>query len=84
MEKKLRNKVIQILKDDLLIKEEIKDTDNIVDDLGADDLDMLEICMALEEELHIEIPDEDIEEIETVGDLIKVCERKLSEDSTDN
>lgn len=84
MEKKLRNKVIQVLKDDLLIKEEIKDTDNIVDDLGADDLDMLEICMALEEELHIEIPDEDIEEIETVGDLIKVCERKLSEDSDNN
>jgi acyl carrier protein len=84
VEKNLRSKVIQVLKDDLLIKEEIKDTDNIVDDLGADDLDMLEICMALEEELHIEIPDEDIEEIETVGDLIKVCERKLSEDSDNN
>jgi acyl carrier protein len=42
-----------------------------VDDLGADSLDTVELVMALEEEFSIEIPDEDAENITSVGDAIK-------------
>ena len=41
-----------------------------VDDLGADSLDIVELVMALEEELGIAIPDEDAESIKTVGDAV--------------
>ena len=43
-----------------------------IDDLGADSLDIVELIMALEDEYGIEIPDEDAEKIETVGDAIQV------------
>ena len=43
---------------------------SFVDDLGADSLDIVELIMALEEEFDIEIPDEDAEKIQTVGDVV--------------
>ncbi|MGE5528707.1 MAG: acyl carrier protein [Patescibacteria group bacterium] len=43
---------------------------NIVEDLGADSLDVVELVMALEEEFELEIPDEDAEKIKTVGDVV--------------
>lgn len=45
------------------------DTD-IGNDLGADSLDIVEMIMSLEDEFGIQIPDEQIEEIKTVGDLV--------------
>ena len=44
------------------------------DDLGADSLDLFELVMALEEEYDVEIPTEDLEQIATVGDVIKYIE----------
>lgn len=44
---------------------------SFIDDLGADSLDTVELVMALEEEFGIEIPDEDAEKIQTVGDVTK-------------
>lgn len=43
---------------------------HFVDDLGADSLDTVELVMAFEEEFGLEIPDEDAEEMQTVGDAI--------------
>lgn len=43
---------------------------SFVDDLGADSLDIVELVMAFEEEFDIEIPDEDAEKIQTVGDAV--------------
>ena len=43
---------------------------SFVNDLGADSLDTVELVMALEEEFDIEIPDEDAEKIQTVGQAI--------------
>lgn len=40
------------------------------DDLGADSLDLFELVMALEEEYDVEIPTEELEKIDTVGDVI--------------
>ena len=46
------------------------------DDLGADSLDLFELVMALEEEYSIEIPMEDYENLETVGDVVKYLKSK--------
>ena len=46
-----------------------------VDDLGADSLDVVELVMALEEKFEIEIPDEDAENIATVGDVVAYIEK---------
>lgn len=50
-----------------------------IDDLGADSLDIVELIMALEDEYGIEIPDEDAEKLETVGDAITYIEKRLAE-----
>jgi acyl carrier protein len=44
---------------------------SFIDDLGADSLDIVELVMAMEEEFEVEIPDEEAENIKTVGDAIK-------------
>ena len=46
------------------------------DDLGADSLDLFELTMALEEEYDIEIPAEELEEIETVNDVVEYLKAK--------
>ncbi|HME43515.1 MAG TPA: acyl carrier protein [Syntrophorhabdales bacterium] len=51
-----------------------------IDDLGADSLDIVELVMALEDEYGIEIPDEDAEKIETVGDAIKYIEAHMKKE----
>ncbi len=43
----------------------------ILDDLGADSLDVVELVMALEDAFDIEVPDEDVEHIRTIGDVEK-------------
>ena len=52
----------------------ITEESSFKDDLGADSLDLFELVMALEEEFGIEIPTEDLEQIATVGDVIKYVE----------
>ena len=52
-----------------------------IDDLGADSLDTVELIMQFEEEFNIEIPDEDAENITTVGKAVKYIESKLAETS---
>lgn len=48
----------------------------ITDDLGADSLDVVDLVMSLEEEFDIEIPDEEIEAMKTVGDIVHFIETK--------
>lgn len=50
---------------------------SIVDDLGADSLDVVDLIMSLEEEFDVEIPDEDVEGMKTVGDIVKYVEGKI-------
>ncbi len=58
--------------------DEIKEDSKFVEDLGADSLDVVELVMALEEKFGIEIPDEDAEKIQTVGDAVKYIEEHKS------
>ncbi|MBZ2175834.1 acyl carrier protein [Schnuerera sp. xch1] len=50
---------------------------SIMDDLDADSLDAVEIMMALEDEFSVEIPDEDAETFENIGDIVKYVETKI-------
>lgn len=47
---------------------------SITDDLGADSLDVVDLVMSFEDEFGVEIPDEDVENIHTVADIIKYIE----------
>ncbi len=49
---------------------------SFIDDLGADSLDTVELVMAFEEEFDIDIPDEDAEEMRTVGDAVTYIEKQ--------
>ena len=50
---------------------------NIATDLGADSLDVFEILMGLEEEFNITIPDEKVNDIKTVGDLVGFIDAEI-------
>ena len=47
---------------------------SITEDLGADSLDVVDLVMSLEEEFDMEIPDEAVENIKTIGDIVKYIE----------
>lgn len=75
----VQDKITEIIVEQLGVKpEEVTPEASFVDDLGADSLDTVELVMALEEEFGIEIPDEDAEKIQTVGDAIRYIEEKSS------
>jgi len=66
-----------ILVDQLDVDEDAITMDSsIIDDLGADSLDVVDMVMSLEEEFDTEIPDEEIEGMKTVGDIVKFIEAK--------
>ena len=68
-------KVKMILADQLEVEEDAITTDtDIQDDLGADSLDVVDLIMSLEDEFEIEVPDEDIESLRTVGALVSYIE----------
>ena len=56
--------------------EKVTDDASFVDDLGADSLDTVELVMAFEEEFTIDIPDEDAEQLRTVGEAIAYIEKR--------
>ena len=65
-------KVREILVDQLDVDEDAVTMEaSIQNDLGADSLDIVDLVMSLEEEFDCEIPDEEIENIKTVGDIVK-------------
>lgn len=63
-------RVVEIIKDQLNVDMEITEETSFKDDLGADSLDLFELVMAFEEEYGVEIPQEDLEKLTTVGDVI--------------
>lgn len=66
------NKVKAIVVDKLGVdEEEVVDNANFTNDLGADSLDVVELVMEFEKEFDIQIPDDQAEGIDTVGDAIE-------------
>ena len=69
-------KVKSIVADQLDVEEEkVTAEASITEDLGADSLDVVDLVMSIEEEFDIEIPDEAVENIKTVGDIVSYIER---------
>lgn len=74
-------KMKEIIAEQLGIDESEIDLDtSFKEDLGADSLDLFELTMALEEEYDLEIPAEELEEIETIGDVIEYLRSKGIDD----
>ena len=73
----LEDRVTAIIVEQLgATKEELTPGASFIDDLGADSLDIVELVMAMEEEFDIEIPDDDAEKIQTIGDVIRYVKEK--------
>ena len=71
-------KVKMILSSQFDVEEDsITPETNIADDLGADALDVVDMLMSLEDEFDVEIPDEEIERIRTVGELVAYIEENM-------
>ena len=71
-------KVKELIADRLDVedKESISEDSSITDDLGADSLDVVDLVMDIEENFNIEIPEDQVENIKTVGDIVKYIEDK--------
>lgn len=68
----IEERVKTIVVEQLGVKpEQVVPEASLIDDLGADSLDTVELVMALEEEFETEIPDEEAEKIRTVGQIIE-------------
>src|SRR6476660_7556259 len=78
-EKTIEEKVKDIIVEQLGVNpEQVTPQASFIEDLGADSLDIVELVMAFEEEFGVEVPDEDAEKLQTVGDVIKYIEEKSS------
>jgi acyl carrier protein len=68
-------KIREIIMNQLSVDESMVTMDtNLMKDLEADSLDAVEIIMAIEEEFDIEVPDEEAEKFQLVGDLVRYVE----------
>ena len=68
-------KVKAILADQFDAEEDAITADTTIqDDLGADSLDVVDLLMTIEDEIEVEVPDTEIENLKTVGDLVKYIE----------
>ncbi len=76
-EKSIEDKVKDIIVEQLGVNpEQVTPQAKFIEDLGADSLDTVELVMAFEEEFNVEVPDEEAEKLQTVGDVIKYIEDK--------
>ncbi|MDB6135493.1 MAG: acpP [Verrucomicrobiales bacterium] len=78
-EKSVEEKVRDIIVDQLGVNaEQVVSSARFIEDLGADSLDTVELVMAFEEEFSIEVPDEEAEKLQSVGDVVKYVEEHAS------
>ena len=76
-DKSIEEKVKDIIVEQLGVNpEQVTPEASFIEDLGADSLDIVELVMAFEGEFGVEVPDEDAEKLQTVGDVIKYIEER--------
>ena len=74
----LEDRVSELIVEQLgVTQEEIVPEAAFIDDLGADSLDIVELVMAMEETFDIEIPDDDAEKIQTIGDAMSYLKTRV-------
>ena len=75
----MQKKIVDIIANQLGVDKEMVTAEaNVVDDLGADSLDVVELVMALEEAFDLEIPDDEAEKIRTVKDIFDYLTKTVS------
>ena len=77
VEDKVRDIIVEQLG---VAPEEVVPEASFIDDLGADSLDIVELVMAIEEEFSLEIPDDDAEKLQSIGDAISYVEERTTKD----
>jgi len=78
-DKSIEEKVKDIIVEQLGVNpEQVTPQASFIEDLGADSLDTVELVMAFEEEFNVEVPDEDAEKLQTVGDVVTYITEKTS------
>ena len=71
-------KVCKMLADQLgIAADTIKPESEVIKDLGADSLDVVELMMALEEDYGITLPDGEVENVKTVGDIVEMLNKNV-------
>ncbi len=76
-DKSVQDRVKEIIVEQLGVNpDQVTPEAKFIEDLGADSLDTVELVMAFEEEFGAEIPDEDAEKLQTVGDVVKYIEER--------
>jgi acyl carrier protein len=79
MSEDIFKRVQKVTVEQLSVKEEeVVESASFTEDLGADSLDVVELVMAFEDEFQIDIPDEEVGEIKTVGDAVNYISKKLA------
>lgn len=72
-------KIKDILSDQFDVEEDsITMETSLSDDLGADSLDVVDLLMSIEDEFEVEIPDEEVENLKTVSQLVKYIESNMN------
>lgn len=71
---KVRNLICEQLE---LDEDKVTMDSTIIEDLGADSLDVVDLIMGLEDEFKIEVPDDAVENVKTVGDIVRFLEDNL-------
>ncbi|MEG1781778.1 MAG: acyl carrier protein [Oscillospiraceae bacterium] len=69
--KKIISEQLEISEDKITIES------NLIDDFDADSLDLVDIVMSIEDVFGVEVPEDDIENIKFVGDVVKFIEEKM-------
>lgn len=78
-EKSIEDKVKDIIVEQLGVNpEQVTPQASFIEDLGADSLDIVELVMAFEEEFGVEVPDEDAEKLQTVGDVVTYIKERAN------
>ena len=79
-EQSIEDRVKEIIVEQLGVNaEQVTTAAKFIEDLGADSLDTVELVMAFEEEFNVEVPDEEAEKLQTVGDVVRYIEDKVEE-----
>jgi acyl carrier protein len=74
----IEDEVVQIISEQLGVeKQQISMETSFINDLGADSLDTVELVMEFEQKFDMEIPDEEAEKIQTVGDVVRYIKERL-------
>lgn len=75
-EKEILNRIVTIIQErqgeDFVVTESL----SLKDDLDADSVDLMEFILTLEDEFNIEISDEEIDQLQSVGDVVKIIQAK--------